>query len=92
MRNFLQTVLGFVRDERGTMVAGVAKAAIAICFLSVVAANIMSNWIDAKEKQVLAALTGTVAAGRNVDTAATGSLARQVDAIKVDPCALPPRR
>ncbi|MCX7323080.1 MAG: hypothetical protein NTZ14_01300 [Hyphomicrobiales bacterium] len=92
MRNSLHTLLGFVRDERGTMVAGVAKAAIAICFLSVIAANIMSNRIDAREKQVLAALTGTVAGGRNVDNAATGSLARQVEALRVDPCALPPQR
>ncbi|MCX7341479.1 MAG: hypothetical protein NT037_13340 [Hyphomicrobiales bacterium] len=92
MRSGLHTLLGFVRDERGTMVAGVAKAALAICCLSVIAANIMSNRIDAREKQVLAALTGSVADGRNIDTAATGSLARQVDAIKLDPCTLPPRR
>lgn len=82
----------FRSDERGSIVPDIAKAAIAISFLSVIAANVLSNRIEASEKNAMAAISSEAAKGRNIDTAATGSLARNVNATKIDPCALPPKR
>lgn len=92
MRAFASLLTRFRSDESGALVPDLAKAAIAISFLSVVAANVISNRIDASEKNAMAAITGDAAKGRNVDQAATGSLARNINASKVDPCALPPKR
>ena len=92
MRALIQVIKRFSSDERGTLVADVAKAAIAITFLSVVAANVLSNRIDASEKNAMAAISSEVARGRSVDTSVTGSLARGINDTKLDPCALPPKR
>lgn len=82
----------FRSDESGAILPDIAKAAIAISFLSVIAANIISNRIDSNEKNAMAVIAADAARGRNVDTAATGSLARNVNATKIDPCELPARR
>jgi hypothetical protein len=82
----------FGRDERGELVPAIAKAAIAIAFLSVIAANMMANRIDAQEKSVMAAISGEAAKGRAVDSAATGSIASRANAAKIDPCVLDNRR
>ncbi|MGL4441300.1 MAG: hypothetical protein ACRCUE_18750 [Bosea sp. (in: a-proteobacteria)] len=92
MRAFTSLLTRFRSDESGALVPDIAKAAIAISFLSVIAANVISNRIDASEKNVMAAITGDAARGRNVDNAATGSLAKHVNAAKIDPCALPTKR
>lgn len=92
MRGIFPFLSRFIHDERGTMVANVAKAAVAIAFLSVIAANIMSNRIEANEKSIMAAISGSAAAGRGVDARATGSLARDANGVKIDPCVLPPKR
>jgi hypothetical protein len=92
MRALTSLLSRFRSDESGALVPDIAKAAIAISFLSVIAANVISNRIDASEKNAMAAFTGDVAKGRNVDTSATGSLARNVNATKIDPCALPAKR
>jgi Flp pilus assembly pilin Flp len=92
MRAFTSLLTRFRRDESGALVPDLAKAAIAISFLSVVAANVISNRIDASEKSVMAAITADAAKGRSVDTSSTGSLARNVNATKIDPCALPAKR
>ena len=92
MRGIILFVSRFLRDERGTMVASIAKAAVAIAFLSVIAANIMSNRIEAHEKSIMAAISGFTASGRSVDANSTGSLARDANGVKIDPCVLPPRR
>jgi hypothetical protein len=82
----------FRRDERGELVPAIAKAAIAIAFLSVIAANMMANRIDAHEKSAMAAISADAARGRAVDSAATGSLASRANATKMDPCVLDNRR
>ncbi len=91
MRRGLQILAGFARDERGTMIPHIAKAAIAISFLSVIAANVVSNRIDSHEKDRLAQIAAHAGHG-TVDTSITGSLARGINAVKLDPCALPPSR
>ncbi len=81
----------FARDERGTMVSDIGKAVIAIVFLSVIAAHVMSNRIEANEKHLMAAMSGT-AASKGLDASPTGSLARDVSAVRIEPCVLPPKR
>ncbi len=90
MTLFRQFCRAFLADERGTMISDLAKAAVAIGFLSVVAAHLVSNRIDQAEKERMAAFAQAAAKGRVVET--TGSLARAADATKLAPCALPPRR
>ncbi len=92
MRGIFPLITRFARDQRGALLPDVAKAAIAISFLSVVAANIMSNRIGANEKDVLASIAREAANGRAVDPVATGSLARDANATKIDPCVLQPKR
>lgn len=92
LASIAQAAIRFRADERGAVASDLAKAAVAIAFLSVIAANIMSNRIEANEKAVMASIAGEAAKGRLVDSSATGSLARSVNQTKVDPCALPPRR
>ncbi len=92
MRGLISFFSRFSADERGTMVANVAKAAVAIAFLSVIAANIMSNRIEAHEKGIMAAISSSAATSRGVDTRATGSIMRDIDGLKIDPCVLPARR
>ncbi|MCO4054335.1 MAG: hypothetical protein HEQ16_09860 [Bosea sp.] len=82
----------FRRDERGELVPDLAKAAVAIAFLSVIAANMIAKPIDAHEKRVMAAISGEAAKGRAVDSAATGSLSSRANATKIDPCVLDNRR
>lgn len=82
----------FFRDERGSFAANFAKSAIAIGFISVLAANFISRQIDTSDRQRLDQAAAQAARGQNVDRMATGSLARDVQATKVDPCALPQRR
>lgn len=82
----------FRRDERGEIIPALAKAAIAIAFLSVLAANMMANRIDSQEKSVMAAISADAARGRAVDNAATGTLASRANASKIDPCVLETRR
>jgi hypothetical protein len=82
----------FRSDERGGMVAGVAKAAFAVTVLSVLAANVVSRQIESSDRAALATLAGAASTGRQVDAMATGSLARQANQTQIDPCALPPRR
>jgi hypothetical protein len=76
----------FLCDQAGNLAAGAAKFAVAVGFLSLVAMNMTGNSIGTTEKDRIAALAGLA-----VDTRATGSLARDVNATKLDPCALPPR-
>lgn len=81
----------FLYDQRGDFAAGFAKSAIAIAFLAVLAANVMSRHVEPLEQERLAQIAAAAARGQNVDPAPTGALARSVAATKVDPCALPPR-
>jgi hypothetical protein len=82
----------FCKDERGTLLSDLTRSAIVIGALSVIAAHVMNNRIEAGDKTVLALLSGSAANGRNIDMGATGSLARSVDGTRLDPCALPPKR
>lgn len=81
----------FLRDQRGDFAAGFAKSAIAIAFLAVLAANVVSRHVEPLEQDRLAQIAARAAKEQNVDRGPTGSLARSVASTKVDPCALPPR-
>jgi hypothetical protein len=88
----MRVLLSFLHDERGTFAADAAKAVIAIAFLSLIGVHMMGNRIASEEKDRLAGLTHTAARGKAVDPMTTGSIARDADATKIDPCALPPKR
>lgn len=76
----------FWKNERGTMVADIAKAGAAIALLSVVAANLISNQLD---RDRLAEVASAAAAGKSFDPMITGSIRTAASQTKLDPCALP---
>jgi hypothetical protein len=80
----------FVRDERGSMVANIGKAAIAIAFLSGLAANWLAVGVSEGDKSNLAQIAAT-ATGRN-DPMTTGSISKRAADTKIDPCLLPLKR
>jgi hypothetical protein len=89
MRGILRNVRSFLRDQRGALSTDIAKAAIAITFLSVIAANVMSNRIAPAEKNAMAAISGEAAKGRLIDTNATGSIVRNTHVPRTEPVILP---
>jgi hypothetical protein len=80
------TVFALWRNQHGNLAVGVAKFAVAVGFLSVVALHMTGNRIENTEKDRIAAL-----AGQAIDANSTGSLQRAANATRIDPCALPPR-
>ncbi len=81
----------FFRDERGDFATGFLKSAVAIAFLSVLAANIMDRTVVAPaEQDRLAQASAAASRGQNVDRMATGSLARAANETKLDPCVAQP--
>ncbi|MDP3254565.1 hypothetical protein [Bosea sp. (in: a-proteobacteria)] len=79
----------FWRNERGTLVADLAKAGAAIAFLSVVAANVISNQTAHFDRERLAQVAAAAAGGRGADPMTTGSLRKAAAETKLDPCVLP---
>lgn len=79
----------FWKNERGTMVADIAKAGAAIAFLSVIAANFVSTQTANLDRERLAEVAAAAAKGKPVDPMVTGSLRNTANATKLDPCVVP---
>lgn len=79
----------FWKNDRGTMIADVAKAGAAIAFLSVIAANFMSSRIEPLDKDRLAAVSLAASKRQPVDPLTTGSITKAANETRLDPCALP---
>jgi hypothetical protein len=79
----------FWRDQRGGMVTGIAKSAIAIGFISVLAANFISSRTDGLDSARLAEVAAVVSRNPSADPMTTGSLRRAADATRLDPCVAP---
>ncbi|MFC5509109.1 MULTISPECIES: hypothetical protein [Hyphomicrobiales] len=77
----------FWKNERGTLVANIAKAGAAIAFLSVLAANFVSNQTAHFDRERLAQVAAA-ATGNKSDPMTTGSL-RKAAETKLDPCVVP---
>lgn len=81
----MRFVIALLRYQRGSVVTGVAKAALAIGLLSLVAANLVSERLD---RDRLAQLAHAAVGGRG-DPQVTGSILPRDGAIRLDPCAAP---
>jgi hypothetical protein len=79
----------FWKNERGTMLADVAKAGAAIAFLSVIAANIISNQTAQLDKERLTQVADAASRGRPVDPMVTGSVLKRAGETRLDPCVVP---
>ncbi len=82
----MRLVIAFLRSERGTMVADVAKAGAAIAFLSVVAANFVSSQTAHLDRDGLRQVASAAARGQNIDPLVTGSILKRAGETKLDPC------
>ena len=78
----------FWKNERGTMVADIAKAAAAIGFISVVAANFVSNQTAHLDKDRLTEIASAASKGKLIDPLVTGSILKRADQARLDPCAV----
>lgn len=78
----------FWKNERGTLVANIAKAGAAIAFLSVLAANFVSNQTAHFDRERLAQVAAA-ATGNKSDPMTTGSLRKVAAETKLDPCVVP---
>ena len=78
----------FWKNERGTIIADIAKAGAAIAFLSVLAANFVSTQTAHFDRDRLAQVAAA-ASGNKTDPMITGSLRKAASETKLDPCALP---
>ncbi|MGO4174819.1 hypothetical protein [Bosea sp. TAF32] len=79
----------FWKNDRGTVVADVAKAGAAIAFLSVIAANFMSSRIEPLDRERMAAVSLAASKRQPVDPLTTGSITKAAGDTRLDPCALP---
>lgn len=79
----------FWKNERGTMVADIAKAGAAIAFLSVIAANFVSTQTAHFDRERLAEVAAAATRGKPVDPMTTGSIRKAANETKFDPCAVP---
>jgi hypothetical protein len=78
----------FWKNERGTLVANIAKAGAAIAFLSVLAANFVSTQTAHFDRERLAQVAAA-ATGNKSDPMITGSLRKAAAETKLDPCVVP---
>jgi hypothetical protein len=79
----------FWKNERGTMVADIAKAAAAIAFLSVVAANFVSSQTARLDSERLTQVAAAASKGQLIDPLVTGSIRKSANEARLDPCVLP---
>jgi hypothetical protein len=79
----------FWKNDRGTMVADVAKAAAAIGFLSVVAVNFVSTQTAKLDTERLTQVASAASKGKPVDPMITGSLQKTANQTRLDPCVVP---
>ena len=75
----------FWKSERGSMVADVAKASLAIGLLSVVAANIISSR-TALDRDALQQVASAAAKRDVADPMVTGSINKKLAETRLDPC------
>jgi hypothetical protein len=85
----MRLVIAFLRNQRGTMVTDVAKAGAAIAFLSVVAANLISNQTAHLDRDALRQVAQAAAKGQAIDPLVTGSIGKRANETRLDPCAIP---
>lgn len=85
----MRLVIAFLRSQRGTMVTDVAKAGAAIAFLSVVAANFVSNQTANFDRDALRQVASAAAKGQAIDPLVTGSITKRANETRLDPCAIP---
>lgn len=85
----MQLVIAFLRNKRGTMVADVAKAGAAIAFLSVIAANFVSNHTAQLDRDAMREVAQAAAKGQAIDPLVTGSIVKRANETKLDPCVVP---
>lgn len=76
----------FLHDESGHLVGDIGKAAAAIAFLSVIAANFVSTQIAAYDRDRLTEVASAAAKGKMVDPMTTGSLRNSAQNTRFDPC------
>ncbi|HEV2509771.1 hypothetical protein [Bosea sp. (in: a-proteobacteria)] len=85
----MRLVIAFLRNKRGTMVADVAKAGAAIAFLSVIAANFVSNHTAQLDRDAMRQVAQAAAKGQAIDPLVTGSIVKRASETKLDPCVVP---
>lgn len=90
----MRIVSQFLRDQRGSMVSDMAKAAAAIAFLSLIAANWLSHGISLNDRQTMQELAST--ATKDIknrlgydEPMTTGSIGKRAGETRLDPCATP---
>lgn len=76
----------FLADESGQLIADIGKAAAAIAFLSVIAANFLSTQIASADRDQLSQVALAAARGKLIDPQTTGSLRSQAQDTRLDPC------
>jgi len=79
----------FWRNERGSMLADLAKAGAIVAFLSVIAANVLSNQTEGLDKERLAQVSLAASKRQPIDPMTTGSISKTANETRLDPCALP---
>lgn len=82
----MRLIMAFLRNQRGSMVADVAKAGAAIAFISVVAANLISYKAAQLDRDGLHQAASAAAKGQPIDPLVTGSLAKRAGEVRLDPC------
>lgn len=76
----------FWKNERGTMLADIAKAGAAIAFLSVIAANFVSTQTAQLDTERLNQVASAVSRGQTFDPLVTGSILKRAGETRLDPC------
>ncbi len=79
----------FWKNERGTMVADIAKAGAAIAFLSVIAVNFVSTQTAKLDTDGMSQIASAASKGKPVDPLVTGSLQKRASETRLDPCVVP---
>lgn len=85
----MRLVIAFLRNQRGSMVADVAKAGAAIAFLSVIAANFVSSQTAQLDRDAMRQVAQAAAKGQTVDPLITGSIVKRAGETRLDPCVVP---
>jgi hypothetical protein len=76
----------FWKNERGSVVADLAKICAAIGFISVVAANFVSNQTAHLDSERLTQIASAASKGKPIDPLVTGSIAKRAEQTRLDPC------
>lgn len=79
----------FWKNNRGTMATDIAKAAAAIAFLSVIAANFVSSQTAQLDRDAMRQVAQAAAKGQTVDPLITGSIVKRAGETRLDPCVVP---